>query len=125
MAIEICMCRPESIKLMQEWFGGRVWFVKRIESKETWAGRWFWHLDSDAAANVLSLMLPFLVIKRDEAIAAIEFQQLKLKHQSGRSFKVGLSQEEISQRESYKQKLHSLKRIHWERQADYEKSACS
>jgi hypothetical protein len=107
--LEVNQTRPEAILLMRSVLGGRVNFVPR---NGKYSGRWFWSSDSGHAAEILIKLLPYLTIKLEEAKLAIDFQSKKLVKSGERSFKLGLTQEELEWREQQYQKMKNLKRVH-------------
>lgn len=64
-------------------------------------GVYMWQIYSEPAAEFLELILPFLLLKRDKAIQAIEFQKTKRKSRRVKR--------KVSQEEAYKQLLQALK----------------
>ncbi len=64
-------------------------------------GVYVWEAYSETAAQLLELILPFLILKRDKAVQAIEFQKTKRKSR--------VAKKQLSQDEAYKQLLQALK----------------
>lgn len=117
LEIQVNQVRPEAIEILEQTFGGRVYFQSRSNgtSKTTgkpYSGRWFWAMDSRKAAACLAQLLPFLRLKQPEAELAIQFQGTKLQHGTGRSFKHGRTAEEIARHEAMYQEMARLKLIH-------------
>lgn len=119
--IEISQVRIEPLETMLAVCGGRLWFQKRRDKHSLYTGRWWWTTDSGSATTVLQALRPFLRLKGTEADVAIAFQRLKLRHGTGRSFKLGLTQDEIDERERAYMTLQWLKKRHYDPavQADY------
>ena len=87
-------------------------FQKQRAAASKYSGRWFWTLDSQKAADVLAVLKPFLAIKTAEVDVALRFQATKRVFTNGRSRKLGLTAEEIAEREFCYIELQRLKRVH-------------
>ncbi|SRR6266404_6552125 len=113
--IGVNQVRPEAIEILYQSLEGRMWFSTRgngVSAK--YSGRWTWEGDSRKGAEALSAMLPHLRLKHAEALVAIAFQKTKLQHGTGRSFKIGISEEERAFREWSFLELKRLKRLHYD-----------
>lgn len=84
----------------QKQFGGSI--RKRV-SPFGYKTLYDWIIATKAAAGFLSMVYPHLIIKRERARLAIEFDQTKSSQRGAR-----LSKSELSLRESYYQAIHSL-----------------
>lgn len=85
------------------------WYVtERKNLKKCWKRCWVGVLKDDKAMEVLQSIFPFLIVKRDEAKLAIEFQLRKkeMKNKNGRN---GNGLKEFEYRESIKKQLSKLK----------------
>lgn len=110
LKLHLGMVSSFCVKKMQDIFGGS------IHSRERNAVNWRcfeWYVFSDNARNALQKMLPYLILKKNQAIFAIKFQQmlnLRKKQQAhlgqNRTF---LTQQEINNREYYFKRLKELK----------------
>jgi hypothetical protein len=110
--VEIKQVRPEAVRFCYDTFGGRLSFRKRTGRQARYSGEWLWSIDSSRAGDILRELRPFLLLKGAEADVAMEFQSLKLKRGGGRSFKLGLTDEEVVHRERLYLDLQNLKRLH-------------
>lgn len=111
--VEINQVRPEALRFVQTVLGGRLSFNARNGPKmKGYAGKWLWSVDSTSGADILRVLRPFLFLKGAEADVAMQFQALKLKRGSARSFKRGLSVDEIVERDRLYDELRRLKRLH-------------
>lgn len=113
--IGVNQVRPEAIQVLYKSLEGRMWFSSRgsgVAAK--YSGRWTWEGDSKKGSLALQAMLPYLLLKKPEAEIAIAFQATKLAHGTGRSFKIGITQEEHDFRERCYLELKRLKRTHYE-----------
>ena len=82
--------------------------IERKDLKKNWKRCWVGHMYDRKAAGLLKQMLPYLIVKKDEATLAIEFQDHKDKVGLANG-KKGLSEEELAYRVSVKQQLSRLK----------------
>lgn len=60
---------------LKEKFDGGIYFDKRRNEK--WRDTWVWYIDSGKTANILKKVLPYLIIKKQQAKLAIKFQNTK------------------------------------------------
>lgn len=80
-----------------------------------------WHIQCNQAAQFLEMVLPYLRIKKQQALFAIEFQKMqKSERRQGRWTGGCKSEEAIAVREMYKQTIQSLNKR--DSQAFYKKS---
>jgi hypothetical protein len=82
--------------------------MERKDLKKNWKRCWVGHMYDRKAANLLRNLSPYLIVKKEEAILAIEFQDHKDKVGLTNG-KNGLSEEELAYRISIKQQLSRLK----------------
>lgn len=75
--ISVSQVNPTPINKLKKLFGGHICFQK--SKNDNWNDQWKWEQDSKSGASTLELLLPFLVVKKDVAELAIEFQRLKRK----------------------------------------------
>ena len=68
-----------------------------------------WQCVSDAAEKVLRLIEPYLIVKRQEAMAALEFQRLKRVTNGNKIGSNPLDFDVVAQRDAYYWKLRELK----------------
>lgn len=92
-------------------FGGAI--VKHHSRNESrvgneWSAAWHWQISGKSAQDCLKLILPYLKIKKQQAIAAIEFQDFNQSHSA--RLQINQEQEVINQRESYRQQINSMTR---------------
>lgn len=79
-----------------------------IRVGNAWSAAWHWQISGISAQSCLKLILPYLKIKKQQAIIAIEFQDFNQGH-SARDF-ANRVQEVVNRRESYRQQINSLTR---------------
>lgn len=78
LTIAIFNSHKEVIELLQENFGGCVQKRERgLGRNENWKIGYSWKLSCNQAKNLLEKLLPFLIIKKEQAKIAVEFQTLK------------------------------------------------
>ena len=75
--IQVSQVNPAPIKILKELFGGHISF--QTPKNKDWSSQWKWEQDSKSAVETLVKLLPYLVVKRDVAELAIQFQNLKRK----------------------------------------------
>jgi len=81
-----------------------------ITSKKT--VMWYWNTTTNQAEEVLKLLLPYLRIKKNQALLALQFQKYKRKTTVRGQKKGGgyqsMSKEVLNKRESFKQEISKL-----------------
>ena len=97
-------------KSVMDWLNERFNFyiTERKDLKKNWKRCWVGVRHDRKARNLLVEMLPYLKVKKDEALLAIEFQKHKdtVGTSNGAS---GLTLEQIEYRERLKKELSALK----------------
>jgi hypothetical protein len=87
-------------------FGGRL-----TQNAEQYTKRnhptWRWRASSNEASEVLTIMLPYLVVKKEQALLAVEFQKHVNTHP--RKGNQPLSEEELAWREAQRVKLATMR----------------
>lgn len=63
------------LKAFQEVWGGDI--NANYKSKSHWKQAYTWRLQHKAATNFLEEILPFLIVKKQQAIAAIAFNEMR------------------------------------------------
>jgi len=111
LVVGIGMVHKPIIESMKETFGGNV-FAKNTspaQSERTRNG-FTWRLSSQPAADFLKKILPHLIVKRDEAELAIEFQSHVRKHVYDIKYKPETRPGLIAYRDEVFLQLRALKR---------------
>jgi hypothetical protein len=120
MDIRLNQTRPESVAFMQEVLGGTVYFLPKgygPKKDKIYSGRWHWEMADAVAAQALKAMLPYLLIKKAEAVLAIKFQATKfpaVQLQGGRSRKLGRTPYEVEFHQWCFEEMKRLKQFHKE-----------
>lgn len=72
MRLIVGQVKKEPLEKLQSLYGGSL----RVQQsrKNNWANYWVWQLQSQKASDALSLMLPYLTVKKQQAHLAIGFQ---------------------------------------------------
>ncbi len=70
LAVVIVMCDKEPIELLHQSFGGCLFYVEKKNPK--WKNSWHWSVKSQKAKPFLEAVLPYLRVKRKQALAALE-----------------------------------------------------
>lgn len=86
---------------------GKVYEHKGISNIAKIKRSWHWRIHGAAAEELLTILLPYLDIKREQAEVALRFRETKkLPHPGARGTPPAI----VALREEYKQRLHALKR---------------
>lgn len=90
---------------------GTIHHMKRRANGVNDSEKWHWHLSTGNAQKMLDVITPYLVLKQEEAMIALEFLQV-CKHQEsqyrGRGVK-RITPDMLKIREAYKNALHKSK----------------
>lgn len=109
--VEISMTDKPTIERIHTMLGfGSFRPAKRKKKAAHHKQAWKYVASSRDAEVVLNLILPYMTTKREEAIVALHFCELK-RERVGRA---GLSDEMVELREYYYQELKALKKREWE-----------
>lgn len=100
LMISATQAHPEPIQLLKNIFGGTI-DIRNLPSHKKLAA---WRLQGKSASMVLKSLIPYLKVKKTQAIVASEFQDSILTRNNRR-----LSDEELNRRENIKQQLHEFK----------------
>ena len=103
--IEVSNTNPAPLKILKEIFGGKVKEKSRNSTKTNWRKAWKWVCKSRMSETFLEKMLPYLIIKQDEARLALEYR----KTCEGKCFRK-LTNCERDRRDFYYYTLSALKR---------------
>lgn len=100
LEVTIGQNKKDPLEWIRERYGGSL----RLQNSETWTGpKWLWKLRSDQALLFLIDILPYLIVKKEQASTAIEYQSNKITRAGKRT-----SEEEIIKRDYYKKLVSSL-----------------
>jgi len=91
----------ELIFWLKENFGGHIKFQKTKNKK--WKDCWGWHVNSKKAVTLLKKVLPYLIVKKEQAELSIKFQK-KVK----RYGVMGVPKDVLEERESFYIKSRKL-----------------
>jgi len=86
-------------------FGGHVTYKPLHLKNPKWKDSWVWTTVSNQALDWLKMMLPYLKLKKQEAIIAIKFQE----ERSGHRGRGKVPQAEMAKRNYYYRLLKDLK----------------
>jgi len=92
--IQVSMCDIGAIALLSQLFGGKI--ITRAKRSKGGRQVFQWALNSKNAANVLELLLPYLIVKRERALNAIALAKMSYGRGGGRYRQ--LSNTEIAER---------------------------
>lgn len=68
--VGVSMCDPGALEFMVELFGSRLYLKKR-KPDENWRDVWKWEIESQRAVDVARMTLPYLRVKRAQALALL------------------------------------------------------
>lgn len=113
LQIIVVQKRTDCIDFLIKVFGGNRRMVQRRNGKDIY---WRWVLWANKSVEFLSKLLPYLIEKKDQAVLAIEFQQMCDSQaisftQNGKPGRPGFSPEIHIIRNKYADKLSQLKRL--------------
>ena len=106
--IMIGMTDDRVIKILQEQYGGSIWEQKQ---REGWKNSKTWYLTGKKVEGFLNDILPFLIIKKDQARLALELREHINKRKRTRKGFRGLrsiDKCEMEYRKRMKDKMHVL-----------------
>lgn len=104
LRISVTQVNPEPLKLFQVIFGGTVLADKDRPNRRK---IYRWRLGGDRAALALLQLLPYLIVKLDEARLGIIFQEeVKNRHRR-------LTKDDSSQESAYYHKMREYKKREW------------
>lgn len=75
--LSVMMCSEKAVKLFFERWGGS--FVERDRKPSEWKVCWQWSVTGTKTIFILEELLPYLVVKRDEAVVALAFEKYRQK----------------------------------------------
>lgn len=99
LALAVGNTNKAVLEWLQETFGGKLYLHKRVERRKPY---WRWQLDRAHTTSFLKGVLPYLKIKQEQALLAIEFQSYKF-HKGRKTFK-------RERQEEIRRELQRLKR---------------
>lgn len=97
---------PKPIKLLKEVFGGRIYSLRGTSCG--WRPTWRWETVCKKAESIIRELLPYLIVKKEEAELALEFRK-ECKKPLGQIRVKKLKKEIIDKREKYKKSMQELK----------------
>jgi len=92
---------PKCLEFLKKNFNG--WIIKRRQ-KENWNINYKWGLRSARARQLLEIIYPHLILKKEQALLGIEFDNNKIRYK--------LSDEEWNKRESYYLRMRQLNSLY-------------
>jgi hypothetical protein len=108
LRIRVSQLNPAPLKLLKGRFGGNIRIEKLRTTKIVNRPLWTWECSTLSAMLALKSMVPYLLIKREEALIAIAFQERVSLNKNKR-----LGEEEESFRISSRDTLKQLKTRSW------------
>ena len=101
LKLQVTNVVPTPLQDLKDLFGGSIYKKNRCKSHHRDA--FTWQAEHIIATNAIIELLPFLRVKKDEALLGLEFQSRK------KSYGTKVSMEELEQREKYYVKMKELK----------------
>jgi hypothetical protein len=105
LAVMVGQITPEPLLKLKEMFGGHI---RGPIIKENRRPSFMWSISSRNSADMLQKLLPYLIVKKSEALNALEFQKL-----TGRVGVKGLSEETVFKMKFYRDKLIEAHNASW------------
>lgn len=103
LMVQLGMREPAAVAWLQErWPGSLRPYAHRLKERDVFTF-WHWRRSTSSAAAFLYDILPYLLVKREQAQIAIEFQ-------SHKSFGRRLTDEVLALDESYRARLQALRK---------------
>jgi len=102
--LKVSQCDRRPLDILSEAFGGTVIERKQYRNQSR---TWEWRVSSRQAADAIRAMLPYFIVKKEQAILGLEFQDQM--RSLGR--RLPLTEQEITIREQFKISLSALKRV--------------
>lgn len=81
LTLSVTQKRREPLDKIIGLFGGSCYLAHHNGQPKFWR----WHLSGRKAATVLVFLLPYLIVKRQQALLAVEFQRLKPENVNSRT----------------------------------------
>jgi len=106
LKIQIAQCNLEVLELIQQKYGGSI-LEHKNKMKANWRQAWVWQVPAHKAVAFLESVLPYLVVKKEQAELALEFQGLV----SSRLSPTKLTVDELLKRQILVKKIKELKKI--------------
>ena len=88
-------------------FGGNVYFYKRAENPK-WKPQGRWIVSAKSAALLIKKLLPYLIVKREQAIVMLAFYDTKITNSTPMKF--GLPDKILKERERLAGRIRQLNR---------------
>lgn len=93
----------ELLRMFQDRLGGGLSSETPLKGKIIWR----WHIAGDRAEKLLKDILPYLIVKKMQALLGIEFQKTRCNNRKRRNGNE-LTQEELTKREYYRLQIKEL-----------------
>lgn len=105
-------CKLQPIELLQKEFGGgklRNTRRGKVKLHPKWRACYEWIITNTMAANAIQSMLPYLIVKNEQAILCLELDKLKKLHTaSARRWNIELNEELNNKFQSLKDQINIL-----------------
>lgn len=108
LQIGVATTNKQIMEKLRNFSGFRNLIVERRFKKPNQRNAYYWGLKGDRAVTFLKRILPFLKLKREQAIVGIEFQEKKVRPNELGGKLRALNQEELNYRELMRNKIRQL-----------------
>ncbi len=105
LTVSITSTEPALTSWLQEHFGGTVNPNHRENAARNYKDAWKWQLRARHAGAFLEAILPYLIVKRPQALVGLELRKL-----AGQGRATPVTPELWAKREALKQEMHRLNR---------------
>ena len=102
---------PHPLAIVQDMFGGNL--RCDVRDKDGWRNVWRWSVSCAKAGHFLEVIKDHLIIKKQEAEVALDFQDCMLEPHEWGVGRCVLTGEDYKKRDEYMQELKNLKKWEW------------
>lgn len=107
LMVSVNQVNPAPLEILQKSYNGTI--GPHAEKTSTKRKTWVWRVQGKHADKFLEDILPYLLVKKEEALVALQFRETFWPN--GRKHRnLPLTDEEISKREEYRLKIRDIKK---------------
>lgn len=114
LRMAICMCYKPIIEQIHNDYGGNKIARRRTDGNRR--DQWTWHITGKAAEELLNLLIPHLIVKKEEALVckeALNYRRSLPKGVGGRRGGTPRTTEQKEKLQEYVDKVKALKKIEY------------
>jgi hypothetical protein len=110
LRLTVSNTNPLPLRKFQAAHGGSLHLDMKQRGKDLWKPSGVWCLSDDRCATLLAQLLPYLIVKREQALLAIEFRTLMRNHKRMPREKRFLPKQVWDERAALKLQMNNLNR---------------